>query len=209
MKLKDILRPWFHSSPKSKPITPSTEPIAFNPGPIWYIDPASFTVDEEKREVTCTGLPELKDRRGIYDGEGMVSFFSKDGCDDYEFFLANIKTGKVRQFADKDGNVLVNMEDIDLDTISTHCPNGAGYAMSRRVRYAKLNRQDRCQNGIYSLSWTLYPEGRYFADEDGYGAEDCDEEDINAIVNLDLEITEPFTYIANIRQYLKNLRSAH
>lgn len=44
---------------------------------IWNIDPTSFKVEEEKEEVTTSGLPELVGRSGVYAGEGMAIFFGE------------------------------------------------------------------------------------------------------------------------------------
>ena len=57
-----------------------------------------------------------------------------------------------------------------------------------------------------AVTWTLYPDGRYFADSDGFGMEDNDEEVVYAIIDTDLNIVEPFRPIDNIEAYLKKLR---
>lgn len=41
---------------------------------IWNIDPTSFKVDEKKKEVTTSGLPELVGRTGRYEGDDMAMF---------------------------------------------------------------------------------------------------------------------------------------
>ena len=61
----------------------------------------------------------------------------------------------------------------------------------------------RFKDGLCAISWTLYPDGRYFADEDGFGMEDNDEEEVYAIMNTDLNIVEPFRPIKDVRAYLK------
>ena len=57
-----------------------------------------------------------------------------------------------------------------------------------------------------AITWTLYPDGRYFADSDGFGMEDNDEEVVYAIIDTNLNIVEPFRPIDNIEVYLKKLR---
>lgn len=52
----------------------------------------------------------------------------------------------------------------------------------------------------------MYPEGRYFADSDGYGAEDNEEEVAYCIINRDLEIIVPFQPMMNVRQVLEKLK---
>lgn len=64
-------------------------------------------------------------------------------------------------------------EEIDFETIdqleNTH------NAHTRAILYAGVNRWSNCENGLIALSWMLCPDGRYFADSDGYGMEDNDE----------------------------------
>ena len=49
----------------------------------------------------------------------------------------------------------------------------------------------------------LYPDGMYFADSDGFGMENNNEETVHAIINTDLKIVEPFRPINDISLYLK------
>ena len=59
---------------------------------------------------------------------------------------------------------------------------------------------------ICAITWTLYPDGRYFADENGFGMEDNDEEVVYAIIDTDLNIIEPFRPIEDVAAYLKEIR---
>lgn len=171
---------------------------------IWEIDAVSFKIDE-RGKVTTSGLSELSGRSGIDLGEGMAMFFSGEYGNN-EVYMANTQTGKVRKFADKAGNVLVEMSDIDIVTIRRECENGYGNAQHLKTRYGSLNRWDDYKDGLCALMWTLYPDGRYFEDGDGFGGKDCDEENVFAIVNTDLEIVKPFTFVEDIRAYLKQIR---
>lgn len=173
---------------------------------VWYIDATSFKIDEKKNEVTTSGLPALVGRTGWYEGDDMAMFFG-EGFRNYELYVANTKTGKVRKFADRGGNVLVGMEDIDMNTIKERCENGIGNASCRWLRYGGMNRWDGFKNGLCALTWMLYPDGRYFEDDDGFGGECCNEENIYAIININLEIVKPFTCVDNVGEYLKQLRS--
>ena len=49
----------------------------------------------------------------------------------------------------------------------------------------------------------IYPDGMYFADEDGFGMEANDEETVYAIIDTDLNIIEPFRPVNDIEGYLK------
>ena len=52
-----------------------------------------------------------------------------------------------------------------------------------------------CKNGLIALSWMLYPDGRYFADEDGFGMEDNDEVNIAAVIDEDCNVIEKFKLV--------------
>lgn len=52
----------------------------------------------------------------------------------------------------------------------------------------------------------LYPDGMYFADEDGFGMESNNEETVYAIIDTNLNIVEPFRPIKNISTYLEEIR---
>ena len=49
----------------------------------------------------------------------------------------------------------------------------------------------------------IYPDGRYFADEDGFGMEDNDEEKAYCIINKDLEIIVPFQPMDDVEEILR------
>jgi hypothetical protein len=40
----------------------------------------------------------------------------------------------------------------------------------------------------------LYPDGMYFADEDGFGMEDNDEVEIYCVIDKDFNVLRPFQY---------------
>ena len=42
------------------------------------------------------------------------------------------------------------------------------------------------------LTWMLHPDGRYYADEDGFGMENDDEENIYCIIDSNLRIVIPW-----------------
>lgn len=161
--------------------------------------------EQRDNDVFVYGYPELKDRKGILAGDSMAFFFG-EGWRNYELYIANTITGKIRKLSTANGNLLVDDNDIDYDAIAKECENGIGNAQAKAIRYAGLNRWDDFKNGMCAISWTLYPDGRYFADSDGFGMEDNNEEVVYAIIDTDLNIVEPFRPIDNIEAYLKKLR---
>lgn len=48
------------------------------------------------------------------------------------------------------------------------------------------------QDGKASVRWTLQPDGQYFQDEDGFGAEDCEEVTLYSYLDTNGKFTEPF-----------------
>ena len=48
------------------------------------------------------------------------------------------------------------------------------------------------QSGRARVSWTVCPDGRFFADEDGFGGEDYNELTVQAVINRKGEVLIPF-----------------
>lgn len=162
----------------------------------------SVKFEVKGKDVFAYGVPELEGRAGILDRDGMAFFFGKDR----DFYVANIARGIVRMFSTPEGYLAVDDDDIDYLAISKACSNGYYNAMNKLVRYADVNRYDGFRKGLCAITWMLYPDGRYFADEDGFGMEDNDEENVYAIINADLDIVEPFRPVNDIEGHLKKIR---
>jgi len=157
-------------------------------------------------EVRIYGYSQLEGRKGIIVGDGMAFFFGK-GWRNHELYIANTSTGKIRKLATTDGRLLVDDEDIDYAAIANTCWNGIGNARAKSIRYAGINRWDGFKDGICAISWMLYPDGEYFADSDGFGMKENDEEEVYAIIDTDLNIVEPFRPIKDIANHLRELRT--
>ena len=115
------------------------------------------------------------------------------------YTIINKETGKTRQLVSESGSLLVADNEIDFNAIKKGCPDFNG---RKSVRYW-FGRYDDFRNGICAICWTIHPDGRYFADEDGFGMEDNDEEKVYCIINKDLEIIVPFQPMDNVRGMLK------
>jgi len=124
---------------------------------------------------------------------------NKDG------FLVNVATGKARQISTPGYVVGFSDDEIDFETIEKLMPHGHK-ARARIMNYGIVHWWSSCQDGLIALCWTLYPDGRYFADGDGYGMEDNDEETIYCVMNDNLEVVRPFTVVPDIRALLAELR---
>lgn len=64
------------------------------------------------------------------------------------------------------------------------------YPLDNKVRFAFWI--GGYKNGKAAVSWTLQPDGRYFEDEDGFGAEDCEEICLYSSLDAEGMFTEPF-----------------
>ena len=169
------------------------------------VEQETIRFERQDNDVFVYGYPELKNRKGILAGEGMTFFFG-EGWRNYELHIANTFTGKIRKLSTTEGELLVDDDDIDYDLIAKKCENGICNARAKALRYAGINRWDGFKDGLCAISWMLYPDGRYFADSDGFGMEDNDEEEVYAIIDTDLNIVEPFRPIKDVATYLEEIR---
>ena len=132
-------------------------------------------------------------------GEGMVQF-GKGAS----YYIGNTQTGRVRCMVDEHGKVAVDDKDIDYGSIRRSLSHTAD--VDRKVASYWFGRYDDFRGGITALVWTVYPEGRYFADEDGFGADDNEEEKVYCVINTDLEIIVPFRPVENVSRLLEEMR---
>lgn len=129
-------------------------------------------------------------------GENMA-ILKEDGK---SFTILNKETGKLRRIVSEDGRLLVNDCEIDFDAIEEGCPDFEG---GKYVEYYFGIFRD-FKNGVCAICWTVYPDGRYFADEDGFGMEHNNEENAYCIINRNLEIIVPFQPIKDVATVLKD-----
>lgn len=138
----------------------------------------------------------LKDAYNI--GENMA-VYSGDG---QSFTVINKKTGEARMFVSANGELLAAGNEINFDAIKRECPHFNG---CKAVEYW-FGRYSNFKNGLCALCWTIFPDGRYFADEDGFGMEDNDEEKVYCIINKKMEIIVPFQPMNDVEEMLKKYR---
>ncbi|WP_455585996.1 hypothetical protein [Bacteroides sp.] len=161
-----------------------------------------FKITDDEDVIAC-GIPGLNDEnRGRNWGDNIAAFWGNGRA----LTLVNMQTGKVRKFVDKDGWLLVEDKDIDYDSIHQHHEHYHGCVDHKYVKYG-FNRYDDFKNGLCALVWTTYPDGRYFADEDGFGMEDNDEEEVYCVINTDLEIIVPFQPMDDVKSVLRKIAS--
>ena len=101
-------------------------------------------------EVVIHGYPELENRKGVIVGDG-IAFFFGEGWRNYELYIANIVTGKIRKLSTANGNLLVDDSDIDYDAIAQESENGIGNA--RQKLYAM---QDSIDGTILKMDFVPF-----------------------------------------------------
>ena len=117
------------------------------------------------------------------------------------FTLINRTTGKRREFVSENGQVLMDDSEIDLESIHRrfeHC----WCADEKHARY-RFGLYCGFEDGMCALSWTIYPDGRYFSDDGGFGADDNGEENVYCIINTDMEVVVPFRPMDDVREELR------
>lgn len=128
-------------------------------------------------------------------GENMA-ILKEDGK---SFTILNKETGKLRRIVSEEGRLLVDDGEIDFDAIEKGCPDFEG---GKYVEYY-FGIFREFKNGVCAICWTVYPDGRYFADEDGFGMEHNNEENAYCIINRNLEIIVPFQPMKDVATVLK------
>ena len=169
---------------------------------IRHIKLSNIEIDSDKDRVFVVGYPEYENIRGHLLGDGMVMLRG----DRYEIFVLNTKTGLMRQFVDSEKRLLVEDTEVNDRQIRGHLSHGYSWLNNRIASFGGLHTWDGFKNGFCALDWTLYPDGRYFADEGGFGMEDNDEEVVYCIINKNLDIVVPFFYAEDPTEVLNAVR---
>ena len=122
-------------------------------------------------------------------GYGMLRF-SNRSYGNKQIFIVNPAIRKVYPISEPNGRLVgFTLDDIDWDCVNQLEHN---YDAKRLVAdYGGLSIGDY-HDGIAYVSWMLYPDGRYFADEDGFGMEDNDEVNISAYIDTQCRVVVKF-----------------
>lgn len=122
-------------------------------------------------------------------GYGMLRF-SNRSYGNKQVFIVNPATKKVYPISEANGKLVgFTLDDIDWDNVNQLEHNGDAKRLV--ADYGGLSIGDY-QNGIACVDWMLYPDGRYFADEDGFGMEDNDEVYISAYIDTECKVLVKF-----------------
>lgn len=145
----------------------------------------TFSYDE--RGITCQGDPRLEGLSIYPIGEGMLWVGESRG----PLFFANSQTGVARQLLDETSH-LVGFEDRDFDWEKLKTVEHPYDVNHKHVDYGGLGRYWDFSDGLCCLCWMLHPDGRYYADEDGFGMRDDEEENIYCIIDSNFRIVIPW-----------------
>lgn len=160
-------------------------------------------IDYENDRVSIVGYPEYDSLRGYLLGNGMAMLRGEK----YEIFVLNTQTGLMRQFVDRDKRLLVDDTEVNDRQITARLSHGYHYLRNRIASFGGLHALDGFKNGFCALDWTIYPDGRYFADEGGFCMEDNDEEVAYCIIDKNLDIVVPFFYAEDPNEVLNAVRA--
>lgn len=159
-----------------------------------------FLISKEGN-VETINFPFLKEYgKGYHIGENIAEY-SKGNA----YVIVNMKTGKLLKISDNKGNLLVDDKAIDFESIHEHFEHG--YKVDSKQVDFWLERVSGMRDGFCALAWTIYPEGRWFEDEDGFGAESNETAEVAyCIISSCPEIVIPFQPMDNVDAVLKILR---
>ena len=122
-------------------------------------------------------------------GYGMLRF-SNRSYGNKQIFIVNPAIKKVYPISEPNGKLVgFSLDDIDWDNVNQLEHNGDAKRLV--ADYGGLSIGDY-HDGLAYVSWMLYPDGRYFADEDGFGMEDNDEVNISAYIDTQCRVVVKF-----------------
>lgn len=121
-------------------------------------------------------------------GCGMICFWSK-AWGNKQTLLVNTELKKVYPITASDGTLVgFTQDDIEWDNVNQLENNGD--ARRRKACYSFGIGDYR--DGVACVNWMLYPDGRYFADEYGFGMEDNDEVNVSAYIDTECRVLVKF-----------------
>lgn len=122
-------------------------------------------------------------------GCGMLCFWSK-AWGNKQTFMVNTALKKSYPISEPNGYLVgFTKDDIDWDNVSKLEHNADAYRLV--ADYGGIGIEDY-RDGMARVDWMLYPDGRYFGDEDGFGMDDNDEVDIYAYIDTECRVMIKF-----------------
>lgn len=124
-------------------------------------------------------------KESYHRGEGVIIHYTKAG----EIILENTIVQKEIMIMNKD-SLLTNIHPGDIDFEKVNKLENPQNAHELKVYYGFGI--ENFMNGVALVWWTLYPDGRYFEDEDGFGGENCNETTVYAYMDTLGRVLIPF-----------------
>lgn len=146
-----------------------------------------MTTEEEKRLLWGIERGYLVYIFNIHDlGEDMQFLESKGSK---QRLLIDWRTKQVVELTDFEGTMVAFTEQDVCQSVRDRDVN-----TDNAVRLRALYRfwVYEFQSGRARVSWTVCPDGRFFADEDGFGGEDYNELTVQAVINRKGKVLIPF-----------------
>ncbi len=139
-------------------------------------------------------------QKGVYDeypysrmrnwGEGME--IVEEVISGYwrERFLINHGAQEAYELMDRGLKLtFLSKDDVDWEGVEKLDNNRNAYIFSA---YYQRFAVETFKNGVALVEWTLYPDGRYFMDDDGFGMEDNDESVLYGFIDKKARVVVPF-----------------
>ena len=123
-------------------------------------------------------------------GEGMEII--EEVISDYwrECFLINHEIKKAFELMNRGLTLtFLTKDNVDWKGVETLENNSNAYSFSAYYQRFAI---EKFKNGVALVVWTLYPDGRYFMDEDGYEMEDNDESKLYGFIDKKARVVIPF-----------------
>jgi hypothetical protein len=103
--------------------------------------------------------------------------------------LMDVRNNKVTELTDDNGKMTA-FTDMDVSQTVRDQDVNTGNSRSLIADYRFF--VHRFRNGQADVEWTICPDGLFFADEDGFGSEDCQELTAKGVINRNGKIIVPF-----------------
>lgn len=106
---------------------------------------------------------------------------------DFRVILTNEKTAVKTQVIDQDGNIC-NFPGIE--SCEALCAEMNVDRIRPVIAYSAAFK--KCENGQHMMIWTVRPDGRYWMDSWGFGAEDYESVELYSYIDENGQFTAPF-----------------
>ncbi len=122
-------------------------------------------------------------------GEGMEIVKEFIGGYWGERFLINHNARTAYMLMTRDRRLcFVNEIDVNWNDVRSLENNSNAYSYSAEYQFSVY----MFEEGVALVRWTLYPDGRFFMDEDGYGMEHCRESTLYGYIDRHAHVVLPF-----------------